>query len=111
MPPHGLEEVKGADQVVGVVLQGLGDALTHRLQTGEVDHRVDAGMLGEQVLHLVFIAQLGFNEGDGFSSDFLHPPQGLLAGVAEVVGYHDVVAGLDELHAGMAGDISGAAAD
>ena len=108
---HGLEQVQGADQVVGVVLQGLGHALAHRLQSGEVDHGVDVRVLGEQGLHLVLMAQLGPDEGDGLPGDFLHPAQGLLAGVVEVVRHHDLIARVDQLHAGVAADIAGAAGD
>ena len=108
---HGLEQVQGADQVVGVVLQGLGHALAHRLEPGEVDDRVDAGVLGKQGLHLVLIAQLRLDEGDLFPCDLLHPDQGLLAGVVQVVRHHDVVAGVEKLHTGVAADITGAAAD
>ena len=32
MTAHSLEQIQGADQVVGVVLQGLGHALAHGLE-------------------------------------------------------------------------------
>ena len=111
MAAHGLEQIQGADEVIGVVLQRLGNALTHRLQTGKVDHRVNAGVLDKQVLHLGLTAQLGLDKGYLLSRDLLHPAQGLLAGVAQIVRYHDVVPRLDKLHTGVAADIAGAAGD
>ena len=111
MLPHGLEEVQGADEVVGIVLQGLGDALAHGLEPGEVDDGINAGILGKEGLHLLLVAQLRFDEGDFLSHDLLHPAKGLLAGVVEVVRHDDVAARLDKLHAGMAADIARAAAD
>ncbi len=111
MAAHGLKQVEGADQVVGVVLQGLGHTLPHGLQPGEVDHRVDAGVLGKEGLHLVLIAQLGLDKGDLLPGDLFHPAERLLAGVVQVIRYHNVVARLNELHTGMAADVAGAAAD
>ena len=68
-------------------------------------------MSGEEGLHLLHVAELGLDEGDLLPHDFLHPPDGLLAGVVEVVRHDDVVARLDELHAGVAADVARAAGD
>ena len=111
MAAHGLEQVEGADEVVGVVLQGFGHALAHRLEPGEVNHRADVRVLGEEGLHLVLAAQLRLDKGDFLSHDLLHPVDSLLTGVIQIVGHHDVIARLDELHAGVAADVAGAAAD
>ena len=111
MPPHGLQEGEGAAKVVAVVLQGLLHALPHALEPGEVDHRVDARIIGEQGLHLVGIAALGLDEGDRLAGDLLHPAQGFLAGVVQVVRHNDLIARLEELHTGVAADVTGAAAD
>ena len=111
MPAHGLEQVEGADEVVGVVLQGLSHALAHRLQPGEVDHRVNVRVLGKERFYLGLAAQLGLDKGDGLAHDFLHPAEGFLAGVVQIVGHHNVVARLNELHAGVTADVAGAAAD
>ena len=111
MLPHGLEEVEGADEVVGVILQGLGDALAHGLQPGEVDDGVNVRMGGEESLHLLQVAELRLDEGDIFPHDFFHPADGLLAGVVEVVRHDDVIARLDELHTGVAANVARAAAN
>ena len=111
MAPHGGQKAEGADKVVGIILQGLGHALPHSLQPGEVDDGINTGMPGEQGLHLVLMAQLRLDKGDLFSGDLLHPPQSFLAGVAEVVRHYDIIPGLQKLHAGMAADITGSAAN
>ena len=111
MLPHGLEEVERADKIIGIVLQGLGDALAHGLEPGEVDHGVNAGILGKEGLRLLQIAQLRLDEGDLLSHNLLHPPDGLLAGVVEIVRHDDVIARLNELHAGVAADVARAAAN
>ena len=108
---HGVKEHQAVDQVVGVVLQGLGYALAHCLQTGKVDDRVDVGVLGKESLHLSLVAQLGFYKGNFFAGDLLHPAQGFLGRVDQIVCYHDLIARLDKLHTGMAANIAGAAAD
>ena len=42
--PHGVEQVDGADEVVAVVLRGVGDALGDRGRGGEVHHRLGPGV-------------------------------------------------------------------
>ena len=109
--PHGVEQHQGAGEVVGVVFQGLGNALTHGLETGEVDDRINVGVLVEDLLHGGCIAQVCLHKGNGGASDLLHAMNGLGAGVDEIVHDDNVVAGLNELHTSMAADIPGAAAD
>ena len=111
MAAHGLEEVQGADKVIGVVLQGLCDALPHRLEAGKVNHRIDVRILGEEGLHLVLVAELRLDEGNPFAGNLLHPAHRLLAGIGKIVRYHNLVPCLDELHAGVAADVPSAAAD
>ena len=106
---HGLEHLEGAGEVVVVVLQRLGDALAHCLEPGKVDDGVNISKALEQLLHLVGVSQLGLDEGDALADNVLHAVDGFLAGIAEVVGDNDVIARLDELNAGMAADVPGAA--
>ena len=107
MLPHHIEQDQGVDQIVGVVLQGLGYALAHCLQTGKVDDRVDVGVLGKESLHLSLIAQLGFYKGN-FLPVIFSTGAGILGRVDQIVCYHDLIARLDKLHAGVAADVSGA---
>lgn len=53
----------------------------------------------------------GFYKGNFFAGDLLHPAQGFLGRVDQIVCYHDLIARLDKLHAGVAADVTGAAAD
>ena len=76
-----------------------------------MDHRFDAGVLGEQGLHLVLVAQLRLDKRHLFAGDLLYPDQGLLAGVIKVVRHHDVIPRVEKFHTGVAADIAGAAAD
>ena len=75
-----------------------------------MDHRVNVGVLGKNGLHLVGVAQLRLDKGDGLSHDLLHPAQRLGGGIDQIVRHHNLVARLNQLHAGMAADIAGAAA-
>ena len=108
---HGVEQHQAVDQVVGIVLQRLADTLAHGLESGEVHHGVNAGILLKQRLHLVGLTQVRLDKGNGLAHDLLHPAQRLLAGVYQVIHHDDVVARLDQFHTGMAADIAGAAAD
>ena len=64
----------------------------------------------EQRFHLLWVAQLRLNEGDLPSHDLLHPPDRFPAGIHQIVRHHDVISRLDQLHTGVAADISGATA-
>ena len=109
--PHGVQQYQCADQVVGIVLQRLSHAFANSLQTGEVHDGVNVGVLGEQGLRGGGIAQVRLHKGDGLAGDLLHPAHGFLTGVAQVIHHHDVVTGLQQFHAGVAADVTGAAAD
>lgn len=111
MPAHGVEHRQGIDQIVGIILQGLGHALSHRLKGGEVDHGVDVRVLCEQGLHPRRVTQVHLDEGHGPSHDPFHPADRLLAGINQIIRHHNVVARLDEFHAGVAADVAGSAAD
>ena len=111
MSAHDIQQVQSAHQIVGVVLQGLGNAFAHCLQTGKVDHGVDIRILGEHGLGGSQIAQLSLDKGDLLAGDLLYPAEGFLTGIGQVIHDHDVVAGLDQFNTSMAADITGAAAN
>lgn len=110
MLPHHIEQDQGVDQIVGVVLQGLLYTLPHRFQAREMDDCPDIRVALEQRFHLLWVAQLRLNEGDLPSHDLLHPPNRFPAGIHQIVRHHDVISRLDQLHTGVATDISGATA-
>src|SRR5699024_9691586 len=51
---HNIQDVQRATQVVGVVLDGFGDALANRFIGGELDHAVNIGIFGKDLLHSLF---------------------------------------------------------
>ena len=108
---HCLGQNEGGIQVVVVVPPGDTDTFAHGLQTGEVDDGVDVGILGEDGIGGGRIAQIGLDEGDGLAGDFLHTAQRLLTGVGQIVHHDDLITCVEQLHAGVAADVTGAAAD
>jgi len=111
MGAHGVQHRQGVHQIIGVILQRFTHALPHRLERGKMNHGLDIRMLSEQCLDPGGVAQIHLDKGNGLPHNFLHPADRLTAGIDQIVGNHDVVACMDELHTGMAANIAGAAAD
>ena len=108
--PHDVHQGQCACDVVLIIFPGLLHRLSHCLQPGEVDHRVDA-FFGEDFLQGRSVQDVRFVEGDFFPGDGFHPRKGFLAGIAEVVqNYYFVVCLLQFYHC-MAADEPGAACD
>ena len=108
---QGACQLKRAAEVVLVVLDGLVDALAHGLEGGEVDGARD-GVLVEDPVEERAVLHVALVEGaDLLARDALDALEGNLACVGEVVDHHDVVAGVEQLHAGVAADEAGAARD
>ena len=110
---HDLDEHDGADDVVGVVLHGLGDGLTDRLEPREVDHGVHL-LRGEGFVEPFAIENVAVVEGKVVSlvgDELLDAAQGLLGGVVEVIDDHHLASGGEELQAGVRADVAGAAGD
>src|SRR5699024_3451221 len=64
-----------------------------------------------QSFHRRLVGHVGFHKAEVLAGDGLDAGQSLGAGVVVVVRHDDVVAGLQKFDAGMAADVSGAAAD
>jgi hypothetical protein len=107
---HGLEQGDAAADVVVVIEQGLAHRLAHRLQPGEVDHGVDV-VVPEHGIQCFPVADVGLDEGEIHARQFAHPDEGFGAAVAQVVQHDDVIAGVEEFHAGVGADVAGAAGD
>ena len=110
---HDLDEHDGADDVVGVVLHGLGDGLADRLEPREVDHGVQL-LRGEGFVEPFAIENVAVVEGKVVSlvgDELLDAAQGLLGGVVEVIDDHHLASGGEELQAGVRADVAGAAGD
>ena len=109
---HDVNECEGVAQVVGVVLDGLGDRLAYGLEAGKVDDAVDL-VRGEDLLQCVAVVDVGDDElevcGGLGADDGLDAVLDLCGGVGEVVHDDDLVAVLKQLDAGVAADEAGAA--
>ena len=60
--PHLLAEDDGAGQVVVIVFQRFLDTLTNRLESGEVDNRVDIGVFVKNFFYALFVQQVDLIE-------------------------------------------------
>ena len=110
---HDLDEHDGADDVVGVVLHGLGDGLADRLEPREVDHGVHL-LRGEGFVEPFAIENVAVVESEVVSlvgDELLDAAQGLLGGVVEVIDDNHLASGGEELQAGVRADVAGAAGD
>ena len=105
---HGFQQVDRAADVVLVVLQRHLNRFTHRLEAGEMDHRIDF-FLPEQTIHRVCVTQICQVKLNVHTGQRLHPAEGVGLGIAEVVHDYDFVAGLEKFQAGMGTDVAGPA--
>ena len=75
-----------------------------------MNHRVET-VIREQALKRRFVAHIGALEQQLAAGDSPHPSQRFLAAVAQIIDHHDLVAGIQQLDAGVAADITGSAGD
>ena len=66
-------------------------------------------MLFEDAVQGGPVTHINLVEIQAFAGDLLYPLQGLGAGIHQVVRHDNAVASLQQLHAGMAANVSGAA--
>ena len=81
-----------------------------------MDHRINAtaagiGAAAEYPPQAARIAQVAGHQLQAPATEFLHPFQGLGGTVAEVVEHHQLVAGLQQQHTGVAADETSTAGD
>ena len=107
---HDIQNVQRAGQIVGVVLDGLGNALTNSLVGGELDHAVDVLVLGEDLLNGRFVGHVSLDKAEVLACDLLDAGQSLGAGVVVVIGHDNVVPSGQKFHTGVAADVTGATA-
>ncbi len=114
MLAHDVHEGERVAEVVGVVLDRLGDGLAHGLEAGEVDHAVDL-VLVEDALERLAVVHVGAVEGEALgglgSHDGVDAVEHLLGGVGQVVDDDDLIAVLEQLDARVGADEAGAAGD
>ena len=109
VPAHDVQDGQGAVEVVGVVLDGLVDALAHRLVGCKLNDGGDVGALAEDVLDVIGLGHVRLIEAEVLAGDLLDAVQHHRAGVVEVVRHDDVVPRVQQLDAGVAADVPGAA--
>ena len=98
---HGGQHGLGAGHVIAVILQGVGNALTHQGVGGEVDDAVDI-VLAEHLVQERGVPQVAHIELPGALN-------GLPVAGAQVVHHHNVVALFRQQSHHVAADIAGAA--
>ena len=108
---HNIQDVQGAVQVVGVILDGLGNAFAHGLVGGKLDHTVNAGIFRKDLFNCRMVGHVCFHKLEILTGDLAHTLQGFGAGVVIVICHHNIVTRIEKLHTGMAADVTGAAAD
>ena len=111
---HDVDERERVADVVGVVLDRLGDGLTHGLEAGEVDDAVDRVGV-EDLLERGAIIHVRDDElevlGRFGANDDLDAVLDLRGGVGEVIDDDDLVVLLEQLDHGVAADEASAAGD
>ena len=108
--PRSLQDVDERQEVVAVVHQRLRHGLAHRLEGGEMDHRVD-GVFREERLHGRRVAEVHPDQRHLPSENGADALVVGLVAIGEIVRDHHVIARLGELHGHVAADESGAAGD
>ena len=106
---HHIQDDQRAVEVVVVVFDGLGHALADGLIGCELDDRRDVGTLGEDLLHILVFGHIGLIEAEVLAGDLLDAVEDHGGCIIVVVRHDDVVAGIQELDAGVAADVACAA--
>jgi hypothetical protein len=105
---HRRAQRQRAADVVVVILDRPGDGFANRLQPGEMQHRID-GVLAENPAQRRHIAHVALVKRHRPAGDPLDAPEHLAPAVAQVVGHHHAVAGLQQFDASVGTDIAGPA--
>ena len=106
---HNIQDVQGAVQVVGVILDGLGNAFAHGLVGGKLDHTVNAGIFRKDLFNCRMVGHICFHKLEILTGDLAHTFQGFGAGVVIVIGHDNVVPCGQKLYTGVAADVTSAA--
>ena len=108
--PHGLAQHQRAGDVVVVVAERDRHRLAHRLEAGEVNDSVNL-RAGERGVQGGAIQQINPVEDQRPARELLDPAQRLRLAVAQVIDDDDLVAGAQQLQAGVAADVTGSPGD
>ena len=105
--PHDVRQRQRPVQVVRIVLDGFFHRFTHGFVSGKVNHRIKIVRV-KNLFQGCPVHQVRLIEYRRFPRDLPDPLHGLRAGIVKIVNNHDLVPVLQQLHAGMAPDVSGA---
>ena len=109
VPAHHIQDDQRAVEVIVVVFDGLGHALADGLIGCELDDRRDVGTLGEDLLHILVFGHIGLIEAEVLAGDLLDAVEDHRGCIVVIVRHDNVVAGIQELDAGVAADVACAA--
>ena len=107
--PHHIQNIQCTVQIVGIILDRLFTAFAHRFICGKLNDSINIGTFLKNPLNLAAFCHIRLIEPEVLTGDFPDPLQGGGTGVIIVVCYHNVIACVQKLYAGMAADISGTA--
>ena len=105
---HRFQQAQRADDVVVVVAQRLFQRLAHHLERGKVHHG-DCATVGQRVVERFGIADIAPVGAQALAGQRLNAAQHVGRAVAEVIKYRNGVTGLEQLHTGVATDVTGTA--
>ena len=106
---HHIQDDQGAVEIVIIVFDGLGNALTHGLVGRELDDRRDVRALGEDVLHILMLGHICLVKAEVLAGDLFHTVQHHRGSVIEIISHDHVVACVQQFDTGVAADITGTA--
>ena len=104
-----LQQRERSTEIVLVVLQGNLCGFADSLQRRKVNRGIERSLSRNDLVELLLITDVRLVELNGPARDLLHPLEGLLRRIAEVVDHDNIVSGVEKLHTRMAADESGTA--
>ena len=106
---HRFQQGQGAVQVVAVVGYRLLHRFSHRLEAGEVDHRLDF-IVRKDAVHGRLVSRIRPIEQGPDAADLFDAVDHIRAAVGEIVHDHELpVSAADQLHRRVGADVTGAA--
>ena len=105
---HHFQQRHGAVQIVAVVLQGLLDTFSYCFVGCKMNNCIDV-LLSKHMAQLILTCAVDLVECRGLTSNFCDIAHSSVMCIIKIVGNDDFVACIQQLHSGMAADITCAA--
>ena len=102
-----LKDIEERKEIVSVVFQRLGDRLAHCLECCKMYDSVNPELRKKPVDGIIVAAVDLFKRDIVFPGYLLDPFETCKVTVGKIVGYNDIITGLDKFHCHMAADVSG----